>query len=222
MGGEGKPARVAPQAEKPRGTVVGGRRRRRRPSPAPPWLEATPARPLPWPASQAPRGAENAARPTGHPQADPAHFPLTFLYSPNSPGAPPPPLQPPQQFPPEILAGLPAARLQPQASAPGRGERQRAGQRGVGSVAAGAHGTCSLREEPATAGAGQNGGNLSRLWAGRSHTASRSTPRTFPGPEEDKGIWTWKERIQYWAPGSAQGAGVLLQKSVSSPCPAEF
>ena len=64
------------------------------------------------------------------------------------------------------------------------------------------------------AAAGQNGGNLSRLWAGRSHTASRSMPRTFPGPEEDKGIWTWKERVQYWAPGSAQGAGVLLQKSV--------
>lgn len=57
--------------------------------------------------------AEPRARPepTRHPQADPVHFPLTFLYSPNSPGAPPPPPQPPQQFPPEILPGLPAARL---------------------------------------------------------------------------------------------------------------
>nr|CAI9702878.1 unnamed protein product [Rangifer tarandus platyrhynchus] len=107
--------------------------------------------------------AEPRARPepTRHPQADPAHFPLTFLNSPNSPGAPPPPPQPPQQFPPEILPGLPAARLQPQASAPRRGGRQREGQRGVGSAAAGAHGTCSLREEPATARAGQNGGSLS-------------------------------------------------------------
>lgn len=168
--------------------------------------------------------AEPRARPepTGHPQGDPAHFPLTFLYSPNSPGAPPPPPQPPQQFPPEILPGLPAARLQPQASAPRRGERQRAGQRGVGSAAAGAHGTCSLREEPATAGAGQNGGNLS-LTSGLVVPARRlaACPALFLVRRRTK-VFGLGRRIQYWAPGSAQGAGVLLQKSVSSLGPAEF
>lgn len=50
----------------------------------------------------------------------------------------------------------------------------------------------------------------------------REAGGTLPGPEEDKGIWIWKERVQYWAPGGAQGAGVLLEKSVSKPGPAEF
>lgn len=131
-GGEGKPAQGAPQAEKPQGTVVGGGGgRRRRPSPAPPWLEATPARPLPWPAPQAP-SPEPERRGPSLPGTRRATLrtsrSLSFTRR-THPGRHRRLLNLHNQFPRKSLPGLPAARLQPQASAPG-GRRQRAGQRG--------------------------------------------------------------------------------------------